>query len=120
MENCSSCGRHIFANGEPCPFCTSPTGGVSRRLKVIGASATAFVMAACYGIGPDYVKDTGFEDTGITNSEEGEDVDGDQVRANLDCNDLDPFVHPKAEEKCNDGIDNDCNSLIDAADPACK
>ena len=33
-----------------------------------------------------------------------------------DCNDQDAAVHPGADEVC-DGIDNDCNGLVDEADP---
>ena len=30
-----------------------------------------------------------------------------------DCNDTDPSINPLAEEVCDDGIDNNCNGLID-------
>jgi hypothetical protein len=37
----------------------------------------------------------------------------------VDCNDGDIFVNPGAGEDCNDGVDNDCNGLVDDADPVC-
>ncbi len=36
-----------------------------------------------------------------------------------DCDDDDETVHPTATEVCDDGIDNDCNELVDRRDPAC-
>ncbi len=35
----------------------------------------------------------------------------------VDCNDQDEFINPAAAEECTDAIDNDCNDLIDIADP---
>ncbi|MGI9321649.1 MAG: MopE-related protein, partial [Thiogranum sp.] len=35
----------------------------------------------------------------------------------VDCNDTDPSINPDAPESCSDGIDNNCNSLADVADP---
>jgi hypothetical protein len=35
-----------------------------------------------------------------------------------DCNDNNPAVNPAAAEICSDSIDNNCNNLIDAADPS--
>ena len=36
-----------------------------------------------------------------------------------DCDDADPSVYPGATETCDDGVDNDCDGLVDSADPAC-
>ena len=43
-----------------------------------------------------------------------EDADFDGVPTELDCDDDNPFVSPDAAEIC-DGIDNDCNGIIDDA-----
>ncbi len=45
------------------------------------------------------------------------DIDGDgQTPETGDCNEADPRQHPSAEERC-DGIDNDCDGIVDA--PSC-
>ena len=36
-----------------------------------------------------------------------------------DCNDNDPAIHPDVSETCGDGIDNNCNGMIDSADYDC-
>ncbi|MGR3309780.1 MAG: MopE-related protein [Candidatus Brocadiales bacterium] len=50
------------------------------------------------------------------------DADGDGFIASPcgdDCDDTDPAVNPGATESCDDGVDNDCDGLVDCADPDC-
>ena len=44
------------------------------------------------------------------------DADGDGFVFEDDCDDADPDVNPDAPEVC-DGVDNDCNGVVDSADP---
>ena len=37
----------------------------------------------------------------------------------IDCNDADSAINPGAQELCTDQVDNNCNGMIDAADPYC-
>lgn len=37
-----------------------------------------------------------------------------------DCDDTDPAVNPSAKERCAGGADDNCDGLVDCADPTCK
>lgn len=47
------------------------------------------------------------------------DADGDGYRADSDCDDHDPAVHPGVEEVCANGQDDDCNGAVDASEEGC-
>lgn len=56
----------------------------------------------------------------------GEDLDGDggcfgprEATEASDCDDAEPTVSPAAGEHCGDGLDNDCDGRVDAADSVC-
>jgi len=51
---------------------------------------------------------------------QAEDHDGDGVSTcDGDCADLFPGIYPGADEQCRDGLDNDCDGLLDREDPEC-
>ncbi|MEO0601866.1 MAG: putative metal-binding motif-containing protein, partial [Myxococcota bacterium] len=61
--------------------------------------AIPFLAACADDLGPDPLLDV--------------DNDGDLVAASVDCDDSDPAVYPGATEVCGDGVDNDCNGVVD-------
>lgn len=54
--------------------------------------------------------------TGIP--DEDEDGDGYAPEGGGDCNDADPTVHPGTDELCGDGVDNNCDGVIDEGCPS--
>ena len=54
-------------------------------------------------------------DDGTTSTVVAEDADQDGVATAEDCDDGDPTVYPGAEEVMGDGLDNNCNDIIDGA-----
>lgn len=85
-------------------------------MKILIFLFTLLVGASCTNKGAvDRTPDTETFDTGVAASATPDD-DGDGYTDDEDCDDTDPAVNPGATEIC-DNVDNDCNSLIDDADP---
>ncbi len=53
------------------------------------------------------------------NDGDGYSIEGGSCGA-MDCNDNDPEINPGALEVCGDGIDNNCNGLVDSLDGVCQ
>jgi hypothetical protein len=47
------------------------------------------------------------------------DGDGDGFTADEDCDDDDPYIHPNADEDCDNGVDDDCDGQVDTDDTDC-
>ncbi|MBT5030068.1 hypothetical protein HON03_02270, partial [archaeon] len=80
----------------------------------------------------EYNDENGCSDSGYCNWEtvqvgtttssycDGSDKDEDSINAYFDCNERDATINPQASEDCADGLDNNCDGLIDCADSSCS
>lgn len=113
MTPCETCKRHLRAGETICPFCGEKVRSTpSRVLRTLVSGASMVVLAACYGPSVDKFE-TGacLDDTGLCDS------DGDGwSESQGDCDDANAAVNPDAAETCDDGVDNDCDTLIDLDD----
>jgi Putative metal-binding motif len=71
-------------------------------------------------VNDDDADDSDDSDAESEDDDQCPDSDGDLWCSPEDCADNNPFVNPGMIEDCFDGLDNDCNFLIDDEDPACN
>ena len=60
-----------------------------------------------------------FDNDGIGNACDN-DIDGDGSLNENDCNNYDANVYPEQIENCSNGMDDNCNELVDDEDPSCQ
>ncbi len=90
------------------------------RVQAMGANgASTWSNTACYDPDGDGVCDAaGGGDVCPLDASDDVDMDG-FCPSDGDCVDTDPAINPDATEICTDGIDNDCDGKVDAADGDC-
>ena len=95
-----------------------PTGGE----VILFGDIEGFVMH-CATVDPveyDWWNDHGpFWSNLFTDGSSAPDSDADGWDADEDCNDDDPYVHPGADEVCDNEVDDDCDGDVDGDDTDC-
>jgi hypothetical protein len=92
---------------EGCATLTSPPERSEREPGYFTAPVSTVTLTLRRPAGTDAGTDAGL------------DRDNDGYQPPADCDDLDPLINPDAGEVCRGGVDDDCDTLIDCADPQC-
>jgi hypothetical protein len=108
---CANAGNEMIVDTGSCFACHNDGDGGSGAGKTAASGDLATIIEYFC---PDPVVIPPVP-TCIDNDGDGYDLEGNCGLA--DCNDSDPLINPEAQEDCGDGIDNNCNGLIDTADP---
>lgn len=109
---CQAAGNPMIVSTSSCTACHDDGNGGSGAGKTAARGSNATILSF-------FCPDVTIPDPPATCT----DADGDGFAAEggncgqMDCNDNDPAIHPGASESCTDGVDNNCNNLVDAADP---
>ncbi len=113
----------------PAPTCTDADNDGYFAEANCGTAVDCNDMDAAINPGATEICDNGVDencdgvDAQCTPAPTCTDADGDGYFAEancgtaVDCNDNDAAIYPGAAEICSDGIDNDCDQLVDAGDP---
>ena len=105
FSGCSSvidCGNGIVETGEDCDGADF-AGATCANLGFVGGGIISCVTCQI--------------DTGTCCQDQDGDGYGTNCLLGTDCNDASSLVNPGAQEVCDDGVDNNCDGNIDAAEP---
>lgn len=113
-------GTHTFGGG-PCGGATLDVGSAVflRKFSADASGSAELSDSLLYACGsPLQVLDmVDCSVSNVANNPEIADNDGDGFDENSgDCDDGNEFVHPQATEICDNGIDDDCDGLVDTDD----
>lgn len=113
MRPCPHCSGFVPPHLSACPHCDAPPSRWHRIgravVGLVGASAAAMTLAACYGAPP-------YNDTCVDRDGDGwlpgcynDDLRCDDDDGNCDCNDGNATINPGAVDPGGDGVDRDCD-----------
>jgi len=102
----NAAGKIVGQLSGACGYNVSDSCDSASNATVDGALASYYPEVASY-LNPN---------TSCTDS----DGDGFCAEGGADCDDSSPAINPNATEVCGDGLDNDCDGLVDNDDPICQ